>query len=74
MIAENLITDTLAPLRLEDTGQEALTIMNLFGVRHLPLVDRNSFKALISEDDILANDIDSPIGNYDFSMFRKMIY
>lgn len=73
MIAENLITDTLAPLRLDDTGQEALTIMNLFGVRHLPLVDENVFKAVVSEDDILANNIDNQIGSYEVTMVSAFV-
>ncbi len=66
MVAENLITDNLAPLRLEDTGHEALTIMNLFGVRHLPVVEDTEFKALLAEDEILSNDIDGQIKNYVF--------
>ena len=66
MVAENLITDNLAPLRLEDTGHEALTIMNLFGVRHLPVVDGTEFKALLAEDEILSNDIDGKIKDYVF--------
>ena len=65
MVAEKLITDSLAPLRMDDTGQEALTIMNLFGVRHLPVVDGKTFKGLLSEDDILSNDIEAEISTYD---------
>lgn len=73
MIAENLITDSLAPLRLDDTGEEALTIMNLFGVRHLPLVDGKGFKALVSEDDILTNEIDNQIGTYNLQMISAFV-
>ena len=65
MIAENLLTDAMAPLRLDDKGSEALTIMNLFGVRHLPLVNDDEFLGMVGEDDILTNDMDHQVATYE---------
>ena len=61
MVAENLLSNTLVPLRTSDTGREALTIMNLFSVRHLPVVEDEQLLCVISEDDILVHDVDNPI-------------
>lgn len=64
MVAENLLSNTLVPLRTSDTGREALTIMNLFSVRHLPVVEGDELKCVISEDDILVHDVDNPISTF----------
>lgn len=64
MVAENLLSNTLVPLRTSDTGREALTIMNLFSVRHLPVVEDEQLQCVISEDDILVHDVDNPIGSF----------
>lgn len=64
MIAENLLSKTFVPLRSTDTGREALTIMNIYSVRHLPVVDHTHLINVLSEDDILANDIEAPVASY----------
>ncbi len=68
MIAENLLTDEMAPLRLEDKGSEALTIMNLFGVRHLPLVNHDDYVGIVGEDDVLAHDLEEHVATYDLQV------
>lgn len=64
MTAEYLITDALVPLSLTDTGEEALSVMNEFYIRHLPVVDEGQLKAVISEDDVLDADALQSIGDY----------
>lgn len=64
MIAENLISDIIIPLRTSDTGAEALSTMGEFFVRHLPIVNREELLGLISEDEILDNDAEEPVGSY----------
>jgi signal-transduction protein with cAMP-binding, CBS, and nucleotidyltransferase domain len=68
MTAESLISSTIIPLRTSDTGEEALGIMNDFYVRHLPIVNDNQLFGVISEDDILENNTEDPIGSYVLSL------
>lgn len=64
MTAEYLISDALVPLALSDTGEEALGVMNEFYIRHLPVVEDNVLRAVVSEDDILDADPLEPISSY----------
>lgn len=68
MIAENLISNSIIPLRTSDTGEEALGIMNDFYIKHLPIVNDTQLLGLISEDDILNSDIEEPVGSYSLSL------
>lgn len=68
MIAENLMTDTIAPLRTSDTGHDALGIMSEFFVRHLPIVNNQQLLGLLSEDDIFDNDSGEAVGSYQLSL------
>ncbi len=45
-------------------------MMNIFHVKHLPIVDDGKFIGLISEDDILNNDMNAEIGSYRLGIFR----
>lgn len=70
MVAGELISDIVSPVKTSDTGEEALTMMNLFHVRHLPIVNNEELLGVISEDDILSQDLDAAIGSYSLSMRR----
>ncbi|MBK7010697.1 MAG: CBS domain-containing protein [Saprospiraceae bacterium] len=58
----------LGPLKTSDTGEEAISIMNVYHVKHLPIVNHTELLGLISEDDILSHDLDAPIGSYRLSL------
>jgi len=73
MIAENLLSHTIIPLRTSDTGEEALGIMNDFYVRHLPIVNDKQLLGLISEDDIMLHDIQEAVGSYRLSMTKPYV-
>lgn len=73
MVAESLMTDEMAPLRVTDTGREALTIMNVFSVRHLPIVENEKLLGIISEDDILSNDIDAAVASYQIPLNKSAV-
>ena len=73
MIAGTLISNDILPLRTSDTGDEALAIMNEFGVRHLPIVNNKELLGVISEDDILNYDVDEPLGSYRLSLYRPYV-
>ena len=70
MIASALISDIVSPIKTSDTGEEVLTMMNLFHVRHLPIVNNEELLGVISEDDILSQNLDAAIGSYALSMRR----
>lgn len=53
MIAKDLISDEIPPLKHTDTGTTALRWMDEFKVSHLPVLKNNNFVGLISESDIL---------------------
>jgi len=53
MIASQLIVDLLPPLKPFETFGKALLWMSEFKVGHLPVVDKNNFLGIVSEEDIL---------------------
>lgn len=65
MLAKDLITESILPLRTSTSGEEALHIMRDAVVRHLPIVNNTQFLGLISEDDILSGNMDEPIGSFE---------
>ncbi|HNX44755.1 MAG TPA: CBS domain-containing protein [Bacteroidales bacterium] len=68
MIAKDLFTDAVIPLKTSDTGLTALHWMDEFKVEHMPIVNDSEFLGLISEDDIFAfNSFEEPLGNHPLS-------
>jgi len=65
MTAAELTSEILAPLEPTDTGEEALTIMNVYHVKHLPIVRGKEILGMISEEDILNNKMDNRIETYE---------
>ena len=74
MIASELISHLVMPLMTSDTGEEALTLMGINHVKHLPIVNESQLLGLISEEDILTHDVDEPIGSYQLSLVRPYAY
>ncbi len=70
MIANELISQTVSPLRTSDLGEEAITIMNIFHVKHLPIVNNEQLLGVISEEEIISNDLSEAIGSFYLSMRR----
>lgn len=70
MIAKELISHTHDALRTSDTGEEAVTMMSIFHVKHLPIVNNEQLLGLIAENDILDHDLNEPIGSYNLSLTR----
>ena len=73
MIAANLLSQSIIPLKTSDTGQEALSIMSDFYIKHLPIVNNKQLLGLISEDDILDHDIEEAVGSFRLSMKRPYV-
>ena len=75
MVAREIISKIIPPLKTSDTGVRAMQWMIDFHVKHLPIVNHNIFLGLISEEDIInLNDLDSPIGNYDLSLKKALVH
>ncbi len=73
MVAENLISTAVLPLRTSDSGKMALVSMENFNVRHLPIVNDSQLLGVISEDDILIHNVNEPIGSYQLSLLRAFV-
>ncbi len=73
MIASELISHTVSPLKTSDLGEEAITIMHIFHVKHLPIVNSEQLLGVISEEEILSHDLAEPIGSYKLSMRRPYV-
>jgi len=74
MIASELISDIIVPLKTSDTVDTAISMMAEFKVSHLPVVNNNAYLALVTEDDLMLDvDLETPIGNIRLSLSRLMI-
>ena len=74
MIAKQLITDTIIPLKISDTGVYAISQMEEFRCSHLPVVNDGEFLGLISETEIVAlQEPELEIGSYKLSLIAAYI-
>lgn len=74
MIAKELISAEILPLKTSTTGNEALHWMSDYHVRHLPIVNNEQLLGLISEDDIMNFDTEEPIGWYTLSLSKPYVH
>ena len=75
MLANELISDLILPLRTSDTGVTALSWMEELRISHLPIVNNEAFLGLISEKDVYdMNNFDEPLGNYPLSLTRPYVF
>jgi len=74
MLAIDLISDVIPPLRTSDPGQTALNWMEIFRVSHLPIVNNQDFLGLISDNDIYdMNRPEEPIGNHELTLLKPFV-
>lgn len=65
MIAKDLISDIVLPLKASDTGLVAMHWFDEFRVLHLPVIHESQLLGIISEDEIYnAGTFEEPIRNY----------
>jgi acetoin utilization protein AcuB len=75
MIARNLISNAIPPLKLSDDGTKALAWMNNFHLQHLPVIDNLKYVGVIGEYDIIdSNDAEKLLGERDFSNNHYFVY
>ncbi|MFT4061049.1 MAG: CBS domain-containing protein [Edaphocola sp.] len=53
MFVHQLVSSDIPSLRMQDTGDMAMQLMQEHHIAHLPIVDGSEYKALIKEDDLL---------------------
>lgn len=75
MTAQDLISEVVPPLRLTDSGQNALNWMEIFRISHLPVVDGKRLVGVISDKIIYdLNIIDKPLGEYSEHLLSPHIH
>jgi predicted transcriptional regulator len=75
MLAIDLLSDEIPPLKTSDTGTRALQWMDEFKISELPIVNNRQFLGLITESDILdLSDPDEAIGNHKLSMEQAVVH
>lgn len=70
MLAKLLITNGIIPIKTSDTGDEALRLMSELNLSHYPIVNNEQLLGLISEEDIIGNNIEEPIGSYSLALSK----
>jgi acetoin utilization protein AcuB len=74
MIAKDMISNLVPPLKTSDTGDKALVWMHEFGVNQLPIVNGEEYLGLITEDDIMdLSEPNEPIGSYELSLQKASV-
>ncbi len=74
MIARDLITNLIPPLKTSDSVDKAKRWMHEFNVSHLPIVNNEQFLGLLSEVDILdLNQPEEPIGNHELKLSQTKV-
>lgn len=74
MIVKELISEEIVPLRMTDSGEDALSMMSDFHVRHLPIVNGTQLIGLISEEEIFEFNPQDAIGSYPLIMTQQFVY
>ena len=74
MLARELITDEVPPLKPTDTGKKVLDWMEDFRLSHLPVVNKREFLGLVSYTDILdLNDAKKTLDHLRVSMIKAFV-
>lgn len=75
MLAKELISDIVPPVKTSSTGFEALNFMEDFRVTHLPIVNNVDFLGLISDEDIFSmEDQNDSLGSSALSLFSPFVF
>ena len=74
MRAKELISPLIPPLKLSDSGDKALIWMHEFNVGYLPVVKKEKFLGLLSEEDVMdLDDPSEPIRNFDLKLPKPYV-
>lgn len=73
MIARELLSHLIHPLRTSDTGEQALTYLQVYHLKHLPIVNNEQLLGTISEEDITTSPLDEPIGSFSLGLNKAFV-
>lgn len=74
MIASELISNLIIPLKISDSIQKALDRMADYRVNHLPIVNSGQFLGLLSEDDLIdESNTSEPVSAITLSLINPYI-
>jgi len=75
MLAQELISNDITPLKLSDSAMLGLSLMEEYKTTHLPIVDKGIFQGLLSESDIYSyNQFEETVGNKWGFYFKNTTY
>jgi len=67
VIAKEITTNEVLPLRPDDNCAQAMTMMSIYHVSDLPVVKDNELLGMISEDQVSSTDLDTKISSFHLS-------
>ena len=73
MIGRELISQLIHPLRTSDTGEQALTYMQVYHLKHMPIVNNEQLLGTISEEDITTSPLDEAIGSFSLGLNKAFV-
>ncbi|MFM7218084.1 MAG: CBS domain-containing protein [Bacteroidota bacterium] len=74
MNAKDLINSAFQPVTVEDTGLNALNLLEEYRFEHLPVIEGNKYIGLIAEQDILKlSALDQPLAHFNLSLIRPFV-
>lgn len=75
MLASELISNSIPPLKTSDSVQKSLERMSEFKLSHLPIVNETQFLGLLAEDELIeVRDGDLHIGSLSLSLLNPFVY
>lgn len=75
MLAQEIIIDTIPPIKPSQSGEKALNWMDEFKVSHLPVVNGKEYLGLVSDDIIYdQNDASAPLADMSLGYNRPFVY
>lgn len=72
MIAKNILTSDILPLRPTDTAAQAMTMMSIYRVGDLPVVEDGRLLGMVGEDQVNSVDVNSEMSS--FRLGQSYIY
>jgi CBS domain-containing protein len=74
VLAKDIISENVPPLKIKDTGDKAIEWMYEFKLTHLPLVENKKYMGLVSEDDILDfNNTHEQLGKFLKNLYKPFV-
>ena len=75
MLAVELISNVIPPLKTSDTVQKALERMSEFKLYHLPIVNEAQFLGLVSEDELIeVRNQETPLGSLSLAIHNPFVF